>query len=237
VAWYDPDIVVDTAAFHVVDECETDRRRAWEVNVEGTRNVAVAADSVSAHVVTLSTDYVFSDRSGAPPFAEDDPVSPPNFYGRTKYAGEQAASLVPNATVLRPSVVYGLTPDNFATLVLDTVSNDEEFPAVTDQRATPSYTPDVARASLDLARMGATGLFHAGGPVRLSRYEFATRLVDAFDLDENNVRAVETDELDLRAPRPTDTSLDSTKLYETLGYSFRSPSDAFDAMAERVRGP
>lgn len=231
---FEPDVVVDAAAFHDVDACETERDLAWAVNAAGTRNVAVAADGVGAHLIYLSTDYVFDgDPSGAP-HAEPDPISPINYYAETKYAGEIAADIAAASTVLRSSVIYGTGRSNFATWALGELEDGEELRIVNDQVSAPTYAPDLARACLDVAANGETGLYHAAGPASLSRYEFTTALAQAFGHDTDRVTPITTEELGQSAPRPADSALDSSRLYDAIDYRFRRPEAAFAEMrAER----
>lgn len=226
----DPDAIVHAAAFHAVDDCELERGHAWAVNAEGTRTVAAAADATDAHLVALSTDYVFGGEPTRAPYDEDDPVDPANYYAETKYAGEVAARSAAEATVLRPSVVYGRGADNFATWALSELDAGEELSIVDDQVSAPTYAPDLARACLGVAERGLTGTYHAAGPTSLSRYEFTVELADAFGYDVDLVSAISTEELGQDAARPVDSTLDSERLYDALGFQFRPPREGFDAM-------
>lgn len=230
----EPDAVVDTAAFHAADDCEHERETAFDTNAVGTRNVAAAADDVDAHFIYLSTDYVFAGDPVEAPYAEDSPVSPLNYYAQTKYVGEQAAKIPDEWTVLRPSVIYGLASDNFATWALDELEAGEQIEIVDDQISRPTYAPDLADAIVDVLENGLTGLFHATGPTSLSRYEFTVRLAGAYSYDTALVTPISTDELGQEAPRPTDGSLDSSRLYDALGREFDDPTTAASEMARRA---
>ena len=226
----DSDIIVDTAAFHEVDDCEINRDRAWAVNAEGTRNVAIAADSVGAHYIYISTDYVFPGVLSEAPYSECDCVAPINYYARTKYAGEQAARIADNWTIFRSGVVYGLTSDNFATWVLNELEAGNEIDIVDDQVSRPTYAPDVARACVTAGEQNITGLYHAAGPKSLSRYEFTLSLAEQFGFDSTLISSTTTEELGQYASRPTDSSLDSSKFYNMIDYQFREPAAAFEYM-------
>lgn len=228
----EPDAVVDTAAFHDVDACERDRDRSWTVNAGGTRNVAVAADAVDAHYVFVSTDYVFPGVPDEAPYREADAVSPVSYYAETKYAGEQAAKIASTWTVLRTSVVYGLARPNFVTWVLSELREGNGVDVVDDQTSTPTYAPDLARACVEVVEDDVTGLYHATGPKSLSRYEFTRDLAEVRGYDPDLVDPISTEELGQTAPRPTDGSLDSTTLYEELGWAFGTPKESFRTMAE-----
>jgi dTDP-4-dehydrorhamnose reductase len=227
-----PDAVIDTAAFHAVDDCETDRERAYAVNATGTRNTAVAADCVDAHFVYLSTDYVFPGDPTEAPYREEDPVLPVNYYARAKYAGEQAARIPETATVLRPSVVYGESKPNFVTWALDELRADNGIDIVNDQVSSPTYAPDLARACLEVVERGLVGVYHATGPERCSRYEFTVALAERFGYDPSLVSPITTAELGQEAPRPADSSLDSSALYDALGWTFTPPGEVFSSMSE-----
>jgi dTDP-4-dehydrorhamnose reductase len=230
---YNPDVVIDTAAFHAVDECERERRRSFAVNAVGTYNAATAADAVDATFVYLSTDYVFAGDPADAPFREADPVAPTNYYARTKYGGEQAAMIPDDHVVFRTSVVYGLRRSNFATWALGELEAGNSLDIVDDQISAPTYAPDLARAIVEVTDRGFDGLYHAAGPRSVSRYEFTRTLADAFGYDPELVEPITTAELGQTAPRPTDSTLDSTRLYDELGWRFAAPTDAFADMRDQ----
>lgn len=230
IEYINPDVIVDTAAFHAVDDCETERDRAWTVNATGTRNVAVAANAVDAHLIYLSTDYVFPGDPEETPYQESDPVKPLNYYAETKYAAEQAARIADRSTVLRSSVIYGLASDNFVTWVIGELRDGNEVGIVNDQTSAPTYAPDLAKACIQVADEGITGLYHATGPASLSRYEFTQTLANVHGLSAELIEPISTEELGQEAPRPEDSTLDSTTLYETINYKFRSPEQGFKHM-------
>lgn len=228
----DPDLIVDTAAFHDVDACETKRDQAWTVNATGTRNVATSANEVNAHLVYLSTDYVFPGDPDEAPYTESDPVAPLNYYAETKYAAEQAAKIADQSTVLRPSVIYGLASDNFTTWVLGELRDGEEVGIVDDQTSAPTYASDLAHTCLEVFQQNLTGLYHATGPSSVSRYAFTETLAEVYGFDTDLVQPISTEELGQEAPRPEDSTLDSTRLYDSIDYAFKSPEDAFADMRE-----
>jgi dTDP-4-dehydrorhamnose reductase len=228
----EPDAIVDTAAFPDGDARETERGRAYEVNAIGTRHVAEAAEAVGAHLVYLSTDYVFRGDPTEAPYDERAPVAPPNYYARTKYAGEVAAATASTHTTLRSSVVYGQASDNFVTWALAELEAGEELGIVDDQTSSPTYAPDLAQAVLETVTEGIAGTYHAAGPVDLTRYEFTVVLAEEFGHDAGAVTPITMAELGQAAPRPSDSSLDSARLSERPGLRFRTPSEAFAAMSE-----
>ncbi|WP_079990784.1 dTDP-4-dehydrorhamnose reductase [Haloarcula sp. CBA1127] len=228
----EPDAVVDTAAFHAVDDCESEQERAWTVNAQGTKHVASAADAVGAQLIYLSTDYVYSGAPSDAPFSETDSVSPVNYYARTKYAGEQAAKIATETTVLRPSVIYGLASSNFVTWAISELRAGNEISIVDDQVSTPTYARDLAQAALAVADQNLTGVYNAAGPTRMSRYRFTRDLAASFGFNQDLISPISTEEFGQEAPRPTDSSLDSSRISNNADISFRSHSAVFDKLAE-----
>lgn len=226
---HEPDAVIDTAAYLDVDGCETNRQQAWDVNAEGTGYVAKAAASVGAHYQYVSTSYVFDGNNA--PYAPQDPVSPPNFYGSTKYAGETAAKIADQWAVVRADVLYGRANANFATWAISELQAGNEITIVDDQVSRPVYAPDLASACISVAEGTETGVYHASGSVTCSRYKFTRRLADVFGFDTDLVTPITTAELGQTAPRPADSSLDSTTLSRTIDVTFRSPREAFRDMS------
>jgi dTDP-4-dehydrorhamnose reductase len=225
-----PDAIVDTAAFHAVDECETERQRAFDVNAVGTRNIASVADEIGAHFLFLSTDYVFPGCPDEAPYTETDCTAPVNYYAETKYAGEQAAKIADKYTILRPSVIYGLASDNFLTWALGELGAGNQISIVNDQVSAPTYAPDLAQACTRIIEGSHTGLYHATGPESLSRYEFTVKLAKVYGYDMDLVEPITTKEFGQEALRPADSTLDSSRVYETVGFEFRTPKEGFAEM-------
>lgn len=231
----EPDYIIDTAAFHAVDDCETERDTAWEVNAAGTRNVAAGANAADSHFVYLSTDYVFPGNPEEVPYTEADPIAPLNYYARTKYAGEQAAQIAETATVLRPSVIYGLASSNFLTWALSELAEGNDIDIVDDQISCPTYAPDLAQACLEILNRKITGVYHATGPQSVSRYDFTIKLANACGYNSNIISPITTEEFGQKAPRPSDSTLDSTKLYDAIEHDFREIDSAFEEISEDWR--
>ena len=155
-----------------------------------------------------------------------------NYYAHTKYAGEQAAKIADRSTVLRPSVIYGLASGNFVTWALGELDAGNEIDIVDDQISRPTFAPDLATACVDVVETGQEGVFHATGPESMSRYEFTLELASVYGYDADLVSPISTEEFGQEAARPRDSSLDSSKLYEALGWEFRAPRAGFEAMKE-----
>ena len=212
---YKPALIIHAAAIGDVDRCETEPQLCYLVNVVATREIASEAYRVGARVVYISTDYVFPGDRGL--YREDDPPRPVNYYGLTKLLGEEAVLAVGGA-VVRTAWIYGLGPGrlNFGRAVVERLSRGEEVRAVADQWGSPTLNTLLAEAVAKLAEREHSGVLHAAGP-RMSRYEFALAIAEAFGLPRELVKPISMSEVGYRAPRPRDSSLVSRRAVEMLG--------------------
>jgi dTDP-4-dehydrorhamnose reductase len=183
-----------------VDWCETHEAEARRICVDGTVAVREAAESIRAHVIFFSTDYVFSGKSG--PYKATDPPDPISAYGRVKFEAEQAAGA--SCTTLRTSMVYSDDPEskNFHNFVRDTLRAGKEVKAYTDQSGSPTYAPTLAFTAIVWMGSRLGGLWHAAGPEVLTRFDFARRVARAYGFDEGRIRPVTSEELPMAAARP-----------------------------------
>ncbi|MBK9180773.1 MAG: dTDP-4-dehydrorhamnose reductase [Acidimicrobiales bacterium] len=196
-----PDAIVHCAAWTAVDACETDPERAFVANALAVRHVAEAARRTGAHLVHLSTDYVF-DGTLERPYHEWDEPDPVNVYGRSKLAGEhEALAGCPGATVVRTSWVVGAHGANVVRTILALAADpDRPLAFVDDQRGSPTCTADLAPLLRTLARDRRPGVVHATNQGVTTWYGLARATLEAAGADPSRVRAVTTAELD--PPRP-----------------------------------
>jgi dTDP-4-dehydrorhamnose reductase len=216
-----PDIVIHSAALTNVDLCEEDPERANAVNGIGTKNVADAAQRVGAHLLYVSTDYVFDGRAMRP-YRESDPTNPISVYGASKLAGELA---VPeSATIVRTSWVCGAHGANFVRTVLGLVDREGELRFVDDQRGSPTFTTDLALAVVALAMDRRPGCFHVTNRGEASRFELARETLAVAGGDPGRVLPISTDELvpARAATRPAYSVLDNAT-FEAAGYQALPP--------------
>jgi dTDP-4-dehydrorhamnose reductase len=228
-----PDWIFCPAGLSHVDYCEDHADEAMAANRDGPAAAARVAESVGAGFVYYSTDYVFDGKGG--PFGEDDPPRPLCVYGRSKHEGEQAVlAACRRAVVVRPSVVYGpeRQQKNFVYQLLRASKAGQGFRLAVDQKASPSYNPDVAAASVELAEGDRRGVWHIAGPEVVDRYDFALRISRAFDLDASRLTAVTTAALNQKAARPLDGGLKVAKAQAALRTRLRGPDEGLRAMRE-----
>jgi len=215
-----PDWVLNTAAFHRVDDCETNPALAFSVNALGALNVARTAATVGAGVVFFSTDYVFGGqaRERDQPYEERDGPHPINVYGVSKEAGEQLV-MQANARhiVVRSAGLYGTATSRkgwtFPELMLNKARTEGIVRVVTDQVLSPTFTADLARKTKELIEHDATGLFHLTNAGECSWFEFAR---GAFDLAgvEVEMEPLHTGQTRRRAHRPSYSALTTSRLGE-----------------------
>jgi dTDP-4-dehydrorhamnose reductase len=206
----DPDVVVNAGAWTAVDDCEADPDRAWRVNALGPRWVTDAARRVGAHVVQLSTDYVF-DGTKATPYVEWDAPNPPSAYGRSKLGGEREVD--PSHTIVRTAWVCGAHGKNMVKTVLS-LADRPELAFVDDQRGSPSFTADLAIAIRRLAVSRLPGTFHVTNQGDTTWYGFVRDVLELAGHDPGKVRPITTADLDppRPAPRPANSVLDNAAL-------------------------
>ena len=209
-----PDLIVHAAAWTAVDACEADPDRAWRVNALGSRHVAEAARLVGAHLVAVSTDYVF-DGDSPRPYTEWDATNPRSVYGRSKLGGEhEIASILPGATIARTSWVCGPHGSNMVKTVLRLAAGDGPLRFVDDQRGCPTFTDDLAGMLLHLAVARRPGLFHVTNQGPTTWFRFARDVLAAAGRDPDRVVPIATSDLDppRPAPRPANSVLDNAAL-------------------------
>jgi dTDP-4-dehydrorhamnose reductase len=213
-----PEWVINTAAFHRVDDCELNPTLSFAVNAVGAANVARAAADVGAGVVFYSTDYVFGgvDRERDRPHTERDLPDPLSVYGVSKWAGEQlVAQANPRHLVIRSAGLYGTATSRkgwtFPELMITKARTEGILRVVADQALSPTYTHDLAEATAALMANGATGLFHLTNEGECSWHEFATATVALAGIDVP-IEPTATTQQPRRARRPPYSALSSERL-------------------------
>ena len=222
-----PDAVIHCAAWTAVDACEADPAKAFAANATAVRWVAEACAAAGAHLVHVSTDYVFDGTKPAP-YVETDEPNPRSVYGKSKLAGETEALKYAAAAVARTSWVCGAAGGNMVKTVVRLVREGKPLTFVSDQVGHPTFTADLAPALLRLATDRRTGLFHVTNQGAVSWHGFVREIVRLLGKDPDEVRAITTAELDppRPAPRPANSVL-ADVAWRAAGYpplrDFRAP--------------
>jgi dTDP-4-dehydrorhamnose reductase len=213
-----PDVVVHAATLTDVDKCELNKELAWKINVEGTKNIIEAAKKTSSFLIYISTDYVFDGEKGR--YKESDKPDPINYYGLTKLKAEGLVKTQAEYFIARPSVIYGSTPAagkvNFALWLIDSLDRGDRVKIVTDQWNTPTLNTSLAEMTLEVIERRLTGTLHLCGGTRVSRFEFAVLIAEAFGLDKGLIDSAVSSQFKWAAKRPVDSSLDTSKARRVL---------------------
>lgn len=237
-----PEAVIDTAALHNVDYCETHEDEARRVNVEATRNVAEACRKFGAKMIFLSTDYVFDGEKDC--YDEDDETNPINVYGKTKLEAENVviSAGIPYV-IARPAVIYGWNPGevaglksssgkpmNFVIWALLKLKNGEQIRAVTDQYSQPTLADNLAEVLLAMTSSNLQGTFHAAGKSCVNRFDFTVKIVETFGFSRDLVTPAKSDEFKQVARRPRRCCLNVERAEEAFGVNLLSVEEGLGLM-------
>jgi dTDP-4-dehydrorhamnose reductase len=215
-----PDVIINTAAYTDVDRCETEKELCWLCNVHGLEVLIDSIRSFSPLLIQISTDYVFDGKSA--PYRENDSPQPLGYYGHTKFMAER---LVRGSKleyiIARSMILYGhglhIRP-NFALWVINKLKAGKSVQVVTDQIGNPTFIDELAAALYRLVQNEEYGVFHITGQEVCSRYDFACRIADVFELDKSLIRPVTTADLQQKALRPMNSAFTLDKLFNTLDW-------------------
>lgn len=203
-----PQVIIHAAAKGSPDFCEFNQKDAWDINVEGTRNILLAGESVDAKVIFTSSNQVFSGKK--PPYSERSPLDPVNFYGKTKVESEKDVHKNKNAMVARLMTMYGWAnpagQNNTGNWVVNMLSKKEPIKVVDDIYNNFLWVGQAAAALWKLA-LGKYDLklVNIAGGETANRFDFAVKVAEAFGLDKNLITPVKKSYFKEEAPRPMNT--------------------------------
>lgn len=203
----EPDVIIHAAAWTAVDACEGDPGKAFAVNAFGTRNVAESARRTGAHLLYVSTDYVF-DGTKDGPYREWDVTAPRSVYGASKLAGER--ELDPGSAIVRTGWVCGVNGNNFVKTMLRLAAERDTWGVVDDQRGCPSFTADLAVAIKRLAVGRLPGVFHLSNQGPTTWYGFACAVLEAAGHDPSRIKPITTADYPTPAARPSNSVLENS---------------------------
>jgi dTDP-4-dehydrorhamnose reductase len=194
-----PELIIHAAAFTAVDNCEIERKKAFEVNGLGAGYVAIAANKVGARMFYISSDYVF-DGIKQSPYTEEDEPNPLSVYGMSKWLGEKLV-LNFHGTVIRTSWLYGHDGKNFVKTMLALAQKNKEIKVVNDQIGSPTYVNDLTETIIRLFDK-RIGIYHVSNSGSCSWYEFAKAIFKEAGFDSNLVLPISTEDYGALAARP-----------------------------------
>lgn len=211
-----PGLVINTAAYHRVDDCESNVARPFEVNALGAKNVADASREAGATVMFISTDYVFDGEKGSP-YAEEDVPRPLSVYGTSKLAGEHLVRQSnPRHFIVRSSGLFGVAGasgkgGNFVETMIRKAQQGEALRVVDDQVFSPTFTWDLANVLQELAATGRFGTYHVTNSGQTSWHDFAAKTFELMGL-RPSLTAITSEELGAAARRPRFSVLEHRSL-------------------------
>lgn len=233
-----PDVIFHCAAYTAVDKAEIDSDKAYSVNVIGTKNIVEAAKKVDAKVIYISTDYVFDGKKNGVYETSDNP-NPQNVYGKSKWQGEKEVLKYFRHFIVRVSWVFGMNGNNFVNTMLSLAEIKHELNVVADQIGSPTYTVDLAKILVEMARTEKYGIYHATNEGYCSWADFAEYIFKV-NKKEVLVNKVSTEEyLSLtnlkQAYRPRNSRLSKSSLEEAGFYKLPTWKSAIDRYSIELR--
>lgn len=217
-----PHVVINTAALSVPDYCETHKEEAHVVNVTAVEQLACACEQYNSRFIHLSTDFVFDGQTDKL-YVETDLPHPINFYGVTKFEGEQrVAAICHNYAIARVVVVYGKAlpgqHGNILQLVANKLRAGEHIRVVSDQWRTPTFVGDIARGIEQLMFHPGNGIYHLCGSDCVTIADMAYRVADLLQLDRSLIQPITTEEMQESTPRPRFSGLSIAKAQQEIKY-------------------
>ena len=233
-----PTLVLNCAAYTKVDLAEKETELANRVNGTGAKNLARGCAACGAKLVHFSTDYVF-DGTLRRPLRPDDPVGPQSAYGRSKLLGEQAIQRVTGLDylILRTAWLYGPNGPNFVKTMVTVAKAGKPLRVINDQFGTPTYTLDLAAATLELLDRDAGGVWHLTNGGETNWYDFTRAIFQEWglapDLQPTTSEAWKAQRPE-SAIRPAYSVLDVSPFEKAVGRPMRAWRDALGAFRAEV---
>jgi len=234
---YQPDVIVHCAALANVDYCEANKDEAWQINVDGTRNLLKAAERVGAYFIFLSSDFVFDGTKAV--YHEEDDLNPVSFYGLTKQHAEQyVRESSCRSIIVRPVLVYAWSDvgmrDNLFSFVLRKLNANENMRLVEDQIRTVTYVNDLVWVLTKLIEEQYEGILHVSGQEALSVYQFGLHVARHFNLNACLLSPVASHEFAGATLRPPRTVFDNRIARRELNFNPASIDRALQEIKDRL---
>ena len=237
IAQHAPDCIINTAAMTNVDSCETDKEGCDKLNVDAVAYLIAAANTAGAHLIHLSTDFIFDGKKG--PYKEDDEANPLSYYGHSKLLAENMVrEYCTKWSIARTVLVYGVVNDmsrsNIVLWAKGALEKGQPINVVDDQFRTPTLAEDLAKGCQLIEHKQAEGIYNISGKDQMSILELVQRVANYFDLDASVLRVVSSESLNQPAKRPPLTGFDLTKSRKVLGYEPHSFEQGIGVLMEQL---
>lgn len=228
-----PDAVIHAAAMTQVDDCERNPNQCQALNVEATANVIAACESHDAHLLLLSTDFIFDGKDG--PYAEDAEANPLSVYGQSKLDAETLVKASACAwTIARTILVIGYVPtlsrSNIILWAREALAKGQRIQVVNDQYRSPTWSMDLAEACLQIIDSHSLGTYHISGPESMSILDLVHRVARHAGLDAGLIDEVSSQTLSQVAARPPVTGFNIDKAKKDFSFSPHSFAEVLDAI-------
>ena len=233
-----PEVVINTAAVTNVDLCEDERKACDALNVDAVKYLADACAKIDAHLIQISTDFIFDGEDG--PYTEEDVPNPLSYYGLSKLKSEQllqAHSV--KWTVLRTIIVFGvgekLSKGNIVLWAKSALEKGDPLNIIDDQFRAPTLAEDLADICILAAKKKAFGIFNASGKDIMSIYEIVERIAKHYGNSTDNLNKISTAALKQKAGRPPKTGFILDKSRNELGYNPHSFEDCLTIIDQQLK--
>lgn len=230
-------LTVNCAAYTQVDKAETDEATALRVNADAVGYLAQAMHDVDGTLIQISTDYVFGGNLNNTPCTEEEPANPTGAYGRTKWAGEQAAAGCKHL-IIRTSWLYSEYGKNFLLTMLNLTATRPEVKVVFDQVGTPTYAGDLAAAIYNIVEKelfrGHEGVYHFADEGVCSWYDFAVEIARRAGHTGCKIHPCHSSEFPSPVQRPSYSVLDKTKFKQTFGIDIPHWTESLDRCLHNI---
>lgn len=238
ISKHQPDTIIHTAAMTNVDACESDKEACDLLNVTAVEYIIQAANAVEAHLIHLSTDFIFDGSAG--PYKEDAEAKPLSYYGWSKLKSEQAIEKdAKKWSIARTILVYGIVHDmsrsNIVLWAKGALEKGEPIKVVNDQYRSPTLAEDLAMGCRLIEDQEAEGIYNISGKDLMCITEIVERVADYFHLDKSIIKHISSTTLNQAAKRPPFTGFDLSKSQEQLGYNPRSFEEGIAVLMEQLR--
>lgn len=215
-----PDTVINFAAYTQVENAEAQKGDksgiCYQINAIGAKNVALVCKQLNRKLIHISTEYVFDGTKESNPYTEEDEPNPINWYGQTKYVGEQlvfeSGCNVIVARICMPFSPFYEPKKDVARFFLGELQNSKSMQAIGDQKVTPTYVNYIINALRKLAESKASGIYHISSTDSVTPFEFAKNIAEIFKLDSSLISSISLDEYN------------KSKVAKLLKYSWLNPT-------------
>lgn len=237
---YNPDYVINTAAYTAVDKAESEKETAFLINATAVGHIANLCKEYRAKLIHVSTDYVFAGNA-ARPYLETDETAPVNYYGYSKLAGEKIAiANNPQTIIIRTSWVYSKYGNNFVKTMIRLMKDRSDLNVVSDQVGSPTYAGDLAEVILHIIANDYTdettfqsGIYHFSNAGTISWFEFARKIAELQQFS-CNVHSIGTDKFPTAAKRPHFSVMNKDKIVTTFQIQLKNWEDSLRLCLNRL---